>query len=80
MELREVTARLRRVTAPANRAEGDPTFAEDLGALDAFLAAHRDQLDRHLVHYLERRSYTKALAFLEGDPGHHQAGHNRCPQ
>lgn len=35
-----------------------------LNELEALLAAHRDRLHPQLVHFLEGRSYAKALAFL----------------
>lgn len=34
--------------------------------LDALLASQRDDLDPRLAHFLERRSYAKALEFLGG--------------
>ncbi len=34
--------------------------------LDSLLATHRDALDPRLAHFLERRSYAKALEFLTG--------------
>ena len=34
--------------------------------LDALLTAHRGALDPRLAHFLERRSYAKALEFLSG--------------
>jgi len=34
--------------------------------LDALLAARRDAIDPRLAHFLERRSYAKALEFLAG--------------
>lgn len=37
-----------------------------LTELDALLAAHRGELDGRLVHFLEGRSYAKALAWLGG--------------
>ncbi len=37
-----------------------------LAELEALLAAHRDQLHPQLVHFLEGRSYAKALAWLGG--------------
>ena len=39
---------------------------QSMERLDALLAAHRDALDGRLVHFLERRSYAKALEFLGG--------------
>lgn len=37
-----------------------------LGRLDALVATHRGELDPRLAHFLARRSYAKALAFLDG--------------
>ena len=42
-------------------------IAEEMGHLDDFLAAGRGQLHPQLVHFLERRSYAKAVAFLGGE-------------
>lgn len=43
-----------------------------LANLDALLAKHRADIPERLTHFLERRSYQKALMFLrEGDTGHH---------
>lgn len=39
--------------------------------LDRFLSEVREQ-DAMLAHYLERRSYAKALAYLRGEPHAHQ--------
>lgn len=41
-------------------------MVESMERLDALLAAHRDRLDPRLGHFLERRSYAKALEFLRG--------------
>ena len=38
-----------------------------LKALDETTQAHRSELDSQLLHYLERRSYQKALAHLSGE-------------
>ena len=40
---------------------------DGLKSLDALLAEHRGELDPQLVHFLSRRSYEKALMFLEGE-------------
>ena len=37
---------------------------EALAALDKALKDQAENLDRHLAHFLERRSYVKALAFV----------------
>ena len=34
--------------------------------LDQLAAAHKAQLDPRLTHFLERRSYAKAIDFLDG--------------
>lgn len=38
-----------------------------LSELDGLLAAHRVELDPRLAHFLEGRSYAKALAWLGGE-------------
>ncbi len=38
-----------------------------LGELEALLAEHRAGLDPRLAHFLEGRSYAKALAWLGGE-------------
>ena len=38
-----------------------------LGELDGLLATHRGELDGRLAHFLEGRSYAKALAWLGGE-------------
>lgn len=40
-----------------------------LTRLEELLAAHRDQLHPQLVHFLEGRSYAKALLWLGGESG-----------
>ena len=42
--------------------QGD--LREALAALDKALKDRAETLDRHLVHFLEQRSYVKALAFV----------------
>ncbi len=42
--------------------QGD--LREALAALDKALKDQAENLDRRLVHFLERRSYVKALAFV----------------
>lgn len=48
------------------RADG-PTIASEMARLDEFAARGRAGLHPQLVHFLERRSYAKALVLLEGD-------------
>ncbi len=38
--------------------------------LETWETTHQGQLDSVLAHYLERRSYTKALAYCRGDKQH----------
>jgi hypothetical protein len=45
---------------------GSATLVEDLTRLDAALERVRADLHPQLVHFLERRSYAKALMFLTG--------------
>lgn len=44
-------------------------IASEIAKLDDLVARGRLGLDPQLVHFLERRSYAKALTFLEGDAG-----------
>jgi hypothetical protein len=39
---------------------------QSMERLDGLLAAHRELLDPRIAHFLERRSYAKALEFLGG--------------
>ena len=42
-------------------------ITREMDRLEAFLAAGRETLHPQLVHFLERRSYAKALMFLGGE-------------
>lgn len=44
-------------------------FSAALGQLEDLLAAHRSELHPQLVHFLEGRSYAKALLWLGGESG-----------
>jgi hypothetical protein len=50
------------------RADGD-AVAGQMALLDGYVRQARETLDPQLVHFLERRSYPKALMFLGGAPG-----------
>jgi hypothetical protein len=50
------------------RADGD-AVAGQTAVLDGYLRQARGTLDPQLVHFLERRSYPKALKFLGGGSG-----------
>lgn len=54
---------------------GVEAMLEATARLDRALAESRQQLHPRLRHYLERRSYAKALAFLRGQP---EEPANRC--
>jgi hypothetical protein len=43
------------------------TIDQEMAQLDALAEKHRPELHPQLVHFLERRSYAKALAFLGGE-------------
>lgn len=49
------------------RADGQ-AVASRMSQLDGYLEEGRGSLDPQLVHFLERRSYPKALMFLGGAP------------
>lgn len=49
------------------KAADGQTIAEEMAKLDEFVARGRAGLHPQLVHFLENRSYAKALLFLGGD-------------
>jgi hypothetical protein len=51
----------------AIKAGNGQSVAEDMARLDDFLAQGRLALHPQLVHFLENRSYAKALMFLGGE-------------
>jgi hypothetical protein len=51
----------------AIKAGDGQSVAEEMARLDDFLAQGRLALHPQLVHFLENRSYAKALMFLGGD-------------
>ena len=48
------------------RSDG-PTIAQEMARLDTFLEQGRLTLHPQLVHFMENRSYAKALMFLGGE-------------
>ena len=48
------------------RADGD-AVAREMGRLEMYLEEGRGTLHPQLIHFLERRSYPKALLFLGGE-------------
>jgi hypothetical protein len=51
----------------AIKASDGQTVADEMAKLDDFLERGRPGLHPQLVHFLENRSYTKALMFLGGE-------------
>lgn len=62
----EIKASLQALLAGIETGNGTVISAE-MGRLDALLAAGRGRLHPQLVHFLERRSYAKAVMFLGGE-------------
>jgi len=68
MDVTEIQAALMAVTKSIKEANGVAT-AEALDRIERFLTDHRIELHPQFAHFLERRSYAKALAWLEsGNP------------
>ena len=57
---------LNALLAAIKRSDG-PVIATEMARLDDFLERGRAGLHPQLTHFLERRSYAKALMFLGGD-------------
>lgn len=62
----EIKASLNALLNAIKVADGQ-TIAEEMARLDEFLERGRAGLHPQLVHFLENRSYAKALMFLGGD-------------
>ncbi|MBW8782613.1 MAG: hypothetical protein JF599_12120 [Verrucomicrobia bacterium] len=62
----EIKASLVALLAGITSGDGK-TIAAEMGRLDGFLEAGRATLHPQLVHFLERRSYAKAVMFLGGE-------------
>lgn len=63
----QVKAALIRFQSAITKSDG-PALSAALAELDGLLAEHRGQLDPRLEHFLEGRSYAKALAWLGERP------------
>ena len=76
MNVPEIHAALMAVTKAITEANG-PATADALDRIERFLADNRAGLHPQFAHFLERRSYAKALAWLEsGNPaGRGQGSH-----
>jgi hypothetical protein len=62
----QIKAALISLLAGIKRADG-PVIQAEMTRLDDFLEAGRATLHPQLVHFLERRSYAKAVMFLGGE-------------
>ena len=62
----QIKAALISLLAGIKRSDG-PVIAAEMARLDDFLAHGRAGLHPQLAHFLERRSYAKALMFLGGE-------------
>lgn len=62
----QIKVALSRLLAAIKASDGK-TIAGEMARLDDFLARGRAGLHPQLTHFLERRSYAKALQFLGGD-------------
>ena len=61
----ELKAALRGMIGAIERSEGQD-ISDSLSTIDGILRSRKNELDVLLVHYLSRRSYEKALCYLEG--------------
>ncbi len=61
----KIKAALIHLTTGIKAADG-PAISAALTDLEVLLAAHRGELHPQLTHFLEGRSYAKALAYLGG--------------
>lgn len=66
MPIARVKSALENFDAAVKRADGAGISAM-LAELDQLLSAHRAELPPQLVHFLEGRSYAKALLWLGGE-------------
>lgn len=62
----EIKTSVQRLLDAIARSDG-PVIAEEMARLDERVSRDRAALHPQLVHFLERRSYAKALMFLGGD-------------
>ena len=68
MDETEIKAALMAMTGAIKEANGAATI-DALNRVEQFLADHRAGLHLQFAHFLERRSYAKALAWIEaGNP------------
>ncbi len=60
----------RRLAVIVERASdtGGESIIKAIKDLDSLLQGRAEEMDERLIHYLQRRSYSKALDFLRGRP------------
>lgn len=63
----EITAEIKHHLETLIDGQGQVPPVDSLRALDGLLQVHRASLAPDLRHFLERRSYHKALAWLNGE-------------
>jgi hypothetical protein len=63
----EIRESLKSLMDGIKRADG-AVIAAEMARLDGLLERERPRLSPQLAHFLERRSYAKALMLLGGDP------------
>lgn len=68
MAAQEIKTALEAFDSAVKAADG-PGISATLTQLEALLVAHRGELHPQLVHFLEGRSYAKALLWLGGESG-----------
>ena len=68
MVVQEIKTALETFDSAVKKTDGAGISAA-LTRLEALLAAHRSELHPQLVHFLEGRSYAKALLWLGGESG-----------
>jgi predicted component of type VI protein secretion system len=71
-----IKAALMRFNTAIKQADG-AAVSSALNDIEALLAAHHGELHPQLAHFLEGRSYAKALAWLGGEAGGGENGFGR---
>ena len=64
----EIASHIRGLLSATANADSEGILSSTL-ALDTLQMERGSEIKGHLSHYLENRSYQKALAFIEGQPG-----------
>lgn len=64
----KITANIRELLEASANADSEGILKATL-ALDSLKKEHASEIKGHLKHYLDNRSYQKALSFLNATPG-----------